>query len=147
MKIDELHPGLELGPSDWLTIEQSRIDAFAASTEDRQWLHTDPGRAAAGPFGATVAHSFLTLALAIKFWDEVARLEGVELTVNYGLDRVRFPAPVPAGSRIRGRFRIQQVEPVDGGVQAAVAATIEREGEQKPACVANLLLRVVRAAS
>ena len=98
--------GHELGPTRWLEITQDRVDAFAASADDTQWIHTDPVRAAEGPFGATVAHGFLTLALAVRFWDELVRFEDVRLTVNYGLNRVRFPAPVVVGSLIRGRLRI-----------------------------------------
>jgi acyl dehydratase len=130
----------ELAPSPWLTIDQDRIDAFAEATEDRQSIHIDPQLAAEGPFGTTVAHGFLTLSLLVHLWNEVAPAwNGV--TVNYGLNRVRFPSPVPAGSRIRGRFRVEAVEEVAGGSQATVAATVEREGTEKPVCVAELLLR------
>jgi acyl dehydratase len=135
---------VELGPTDWLEITQDRVDGFAAPAGDTQWIHTDPERAASGPFGTTVVHGFLTLALAVKFWDELVRLDDVRLTVNYGLNRVRFPAPVPVGSRIRGRFRVLDVADVEGGVQATIATTIELEGAAKPACVAELLLRFLR---
>jgi acyl dehydratase len=132
--------GQELGPSGWLAIEQPRIDAFANATEDRQSIHVDPGLAAAGPFGSTVAHGFLTLSLLVHLWNEVAPAhDGV--TINYGLNRVRFPAPVPAGSRIRGRFRIESLEEVTGGTQAAIAATVERDGGDRPVCVAELVFR------
>ncbi|HEV3479082.1 MAG TPA: MaoC family dehydratase [Gaiellaceae bacterium] len=137
---DVIEAGAELPPSPWLTIEQSRIDAFADATEDRQSIHVDPELAAAGPFGTTVAHGFLTLSLLVHLWNQVAPSRN-GVTVNYGLNRVRFPAPVPAGSRIRGRFRVESVEEVDGGKQATVAATVEREGAEKPVCVAALLLR------
>lgn len=133
--------GLELGPSSWLEVTQERVDAFAAATDDRQWLHTDAARAASGPFGGTIAHGLLTLALVIRFWDELAEIEGAGLTVNYGLDRVRFPAPVPTGARIRGRLRVLEGEAVPGGAQATVEATVEREGHEKPVCVAELVLR------
>jgi acyl dehydratase len=132
--------GAEYGPSPWLEIDQARIDAFATATEDRQSIHVDPKLAAAGPFGTTVAHGFLTLSLVVHLWNQVApQHEGI--TVNYGLNRVRFPAPVPSGSRVRGSFRIEAVEDVAGGTQARVAATIEREGGDKPVCVAELLFR------
>lgn len=134
-----LAAGTELEPSPWLTIDQSRIDAFAAATEDRQSIHVDPEAAAAGPFGTTVAHGFLTLSLLVHLWNQVAPAhEGV--TVNYGLERVRFPAPVPAGSRIRANFRVGAVEQVGGGRRATVAAEVEREGGEKPVCVAELVL-------
>jgi acyl dehydratase len=134
--------GAELPPSPWLTIDQLRIDAFAEATEDRQSIHVDPKLAADGPFGTTVAHGFLTLSLLVHLWNQVAPSRN-GVTVNYGLNRVRFPAPVPAGSRIRGRFRVEAVEEVDGGRQATIAATVEREGAEKPVCVAELLLRFV----
>ena len=137
---DVIETGAELPPTPWLTIDQSRIDAFAAATEDRQSIHVDPVLAADGPFGTTVAHGFLTLSLLVHLWNQVAPARN-GVTVNYGLNRVRFPAPVPAGSRIRGRFRVEAVEEVDGGRQATVAATVEREGAEKPVCVAELLLR------
>jgi acyl dehydratase len=131
--------GTELPPSPWLQIDQDRIDAFAAATEDRQSIHVDPAAAAAGPFGTTVAHGFLTLSLLVHLWNQVAPLhDGV--TVNYGLNRVRFPAPVPAGSRIRALFRVTGVEPVAGGRRAIVATEVEREGGDKPVCVAELVL-------
>jgi acyl dehydratase len=134
--------GADLPASRWLTVDQERIDTFAACTEDRQSIHVDHEQAAASPFGQTVAHGFLTLALVIPLWNEVVPLEGA-VTVNYGVNRVRFPAPVPAGSRIRGRFQVLAVDEVAGGVQATVGATIEREGAEKPVCVAELLLRVL----
>lgn len=133
--------GREVGPGPWLTVDQVRIDAFAACTDDPQWIHTDPEKAAAGPFGTTVAHGFLTLALLVRLFVEAVALDGISLTVNYGVDRVRFPAPVPAGSRIRASFRIDDVADVPGGVQARISATAEREGGKKPVCVAALVLR------
>jgi acyl dehydratase len=132
--------GEEYGPTEWLEITQARIDAFAGATDDHQSIHVDPELAAAGPFGTTVAHGFLTLSLVVRLWNEVAPAhDGV--TLNYGLNRVRFPAPVPAGSRVRGRFRVEAIDDVAGGTQATVAATIEREGSEKPVCVAELLFR------
>ena len=128
--------------SDWLAIEQARIDDFARATDDPQWIHTDPVRAAAGPFGTTIAHGFLTLSLVVTLFEQaIPPLEGYRLTVNYGLNRVRFPAPVPSGSRVRARFVVEDVEDVSGGEQARVAATIEREGQEKPVCVAEALFR------
>ncbi|MGI9112776.1 MAG: MaoC family dehydratase [Gaiellaceae bacterium] len=128
--------------SDWLAIEQARIDEFAQATDDAQWIHTDPVRAAEGPFGTTIAHGFLTLSLVVPLFEQaLPPLEAYRLTVNYGLNRVRFPAPVPSGSRIRAPFIVEEVEEVSGGEQARVAATIEREGQEKPVCVAEALFR------
>ena len=135
-----IEAGIELGPTPWLAIDQRRIDAFAEATEDHQSIHVDPELAAEGPFGTTVAHGFLTLSLLVHIWDQVGSGHN-GVTVNYGLNRARFPAPVPAGSRIRGRFRVDAVEEVNGGRQATVAATVERDGADKPVCVAELLLR------
>ena len=139
-----IEAGAVLGPSRWIEVTQERIDAFAAATEDSQWIHTNRQRAAAGPFGTTIAHGFLTLSLLPELWFEVFGDGGYHLTVNYGVNRVRFPAPVPVGSRVRALFRIEQVQPVDGGDQAHIAATIEREGEAKPVCVAELVFRFLR---
>jgi acyl dehydratase len=131
--------------SDWFAIEQERIDEFARATDDPQWIHTDPVRAAEGPFGTTVAHGFLTLSLVVPLFEQaLPTLDGYRLSVNYGLNRVRFPAPVPAGSRVRARFVVEDVEEVSGGEQARVAATIEREGQEKPVCVAEALFRFLR---
>jgi acyl dehydratase len=128
--------------SDWRPIEQARIDEFARATDDAQWIHTDPDAAAAGPFGTTIAHGFLTLSLVVPMFAEaLPPLEGYGLNLNYGLNRVRFTSPVPSGARIRGRFRIEEVTDVAGGKQARVAATIELEGQEKPACVAEALFR------
>lgn len=134
--------GQEIGVSDWLVVDQHRIDLFAESTGDRQWIHTDPARAAAGPFGATVAHGFLTLSLLAELGDQAFVIDDVRMGVNYGLDRVRFPAPVKSGSRVRGRFVLQAYTPLEGGgAQLAVEATVEIEGGSKPACVAVSLTR------
>jgi acyl dehydratase len=128
--------------SPWLEIDQARIDEFARATDDLQWIHTDPERAAAGPFGTTIAHGFLTLSLVVPLFEQaLPPLEGYGLTLNYGLNRVRFTSPVPVGSLIRGRFRVEDVEEVALGKQARVAATIELEGQGKPACVAEALFR------
>ena len=141
--ITELVPGLE-ATSPWFEIAQERIDEFAAATEDHQSIHVDPELAAQGPFGTTVAHGFLTLSLLVPLWNSVASVDGFRVVVNYGLNRVRFPAPVPSGSRVRATFRIGSVEDVAGGVQATLAATVEREGGEKPVCVAEFLLRYLR---
>ena len=131
--------------SEWFAIEQERIDEFARATDDPQWIHIDPVRAAAGPFGTTIAHGFLTLSLVVPLFEQaLPTLDGYRLSVNYGLNRVRFPAPVPAGSRVRARFVVEDVEEVSGGEQARVAATIEREGQEKPVCVAEALFRFLR---
>jgi acyl dehydratase len=132
-----------LGPTDWVEISQERIDAFAAATDDPQWIHVDRERAAAGPFGTTIAHGYLTLALLPALLGEVLDVAGVGLTVNYGLNRVRFPAPVPVGSRLRARFEVLAVEDVAGGVQLTLAATVEREGGEKPVCVAEPVYRLL----
>jgi acyl dehydratase len=131
--------------SEWLEVTQARIDEFARATDDPQWIHTDPVRAAAGPFGTTIAHGFLTLSLVVPFFEQaLPHVEGYRLTLNYGLNRVRFTAPVASGTRIRGRFVVQAVDEVAGGEQLTVAVTIEREGEEKPACVAEALFRFLR---
>jgi acyl dehydratase len=141
VRVADVQPGLELGPSAWREITQERIDAFAAATDDPQWIHVDPERAAAGPFGTTIAHGYLTLALLVPFSSELLHVEDARLALNYGLNRVRFPAPVPSGSRVRARFRVEGVEQVAGGTQVTMAATVEREGAEKPVCVAELVFR------
>ena len=134
--------GQPLADSDWLAVEQQRIDAFAEATDDRQWIHIDPPRAAAGPFGAPIAHGFLTLSLLPALLHTAYVIDDVRMGVNYGLNRVRFPAPVPAGSRVRAHFVLRTFEPLpDGGVQLTLEATIEREGSRKPVCVAELVSR------
>jgi acyl dehydratase len=131
--------GVELGPSEWREVTQERIDAFAAATDDPQWIHTDPARAAEGPFGGTIAHGFLTLSLCVPMLYEVLP-PGRGMVVNYGVDRVRFPAPVPAGGRIRGRFTVASVEETSQGERATIEATIECESVAKPVCVAQLVV-------
>ncbi|MBE0549687.1 MAG: MaoC family dehydratase [Rubrivivax sp.] len=133
--------GQELGHSDWLLVDQARIDLFAQATGDHQWIHTDPPRAAGGPFGATVAHGFLTLSLLPALFETGFAIDDVRMGVNYGLNRVRFPAPVRSGSRLRGRFRLLSYEPLNGGAQLTVESTIELEGSAKPACVAESVSR------
>src|SRR5262245_23240454 len=144
--LDELRGavGTDLGYSDWLTIDQQRIDRFAEATGDDQWIHVDPARAAQGPFGTTVAHGYLTLALVPVLVSGRLAVAGARMGVNYGVNKVRFPAPVPAGSRVRARFTVQSVEEVPGGEQGVVLATVEREGGDKPVCVAELVLRMIR---
>ena len=137
--------GVELEPTSWLEVSQARIDEFAHATGDAQWIHTDPVRAADGPFGTTIAHGYLTLSLCVPLLSEaLAGLTGYGMSINYGLNRVRFPAPVPAGSRIRARVTVASVDDVPGGDQAVLVVTIEREGGQKPVCVAELVLRMMR---
>lgn len=136
--------GQSLGTSDWFTIDQSRIDRFAEVTVDPQWIHIDPVRAAAGPFGATVAHGFLTLSLIPMFSERTWEIEGARMGVNYGLNRVRFPAPVPVNSRLRAHFTLLSCEPIEGGVQLVAEVTIEREGSSKPVCVAESVSRRYR---
>ena len=131
--------GVELGPTEWREVTQERIDAFAAATDDPQWIHTDPVRAAEGPFGTTIAHGFLTVSLCVPMLYEVFPPIG-SMVVNYGVDRVRFPAPVPSGSRIRGRFRVIAVEDTPLGERGVVEATVECEGVEKPVCVAQLVV-------
>ena len=140
MRIGDLEAGLRAGPSSWIDVTQERIDAFAESTGDRQSIHIDPTLAAAGPYGVTVAHGLLTLSLVPAALYELLPVERA-VTVNYGLNRVRFPAPVPAGSRVRASVGVDAVDPVDGGVQVTMTATVEREGGAKPVCVAELLFR------
>jgi acyl dehydratase len=133
--------GQEIGTSDWIAIDQSRIDLFAQATGDRQWIHVDPQRAAAGPFGATVAHGFLTLSLLSELSAAAFEIVDVRMGLNYGLDRVRFPSPVPVGSRLRAVCVLDRLEPIDGGAQLTLTVTIEREGGAKPACVAAWVTR------
>ena len=133
--------GRELGTSDWVAIDQSRIDLFAQATGDHQWIHVDPARAAAGPFGTTVAHGFLTLSLLSELSAAAFEIADVRMGLNYGLDRVRFPSPVPVGSRLRAVCLLDRLEPIDGGAQLTLTVTIEREGGAKPACVATWVTR------
>jgi acyl dehydratase len=133
--------GSTLGPSDWITVDQTQIDGFADATGDHQWIHVDPQRAAAGPFGATIAHGFLTLSLVPVLLQSLYRIESVKMAVNYGLNRVRFPAPVPVGSRLRASAEVAEVEEVQGGVQIVMRTTIERDGGEKPVCVAETVVR------
>ncbi|MET7987837.1 MULTISPECIES: MaoC family dehydratase [unclassified Streptomyces] len=141
--VDELRGavGEQLGHTDWVEIEQKRIDLFAEATGDHQWIHVDPEKAATGPFGTTIAHGYLTLSLLPLFGPQLIRVEGVKMGVNYGTNKVRFPAPVPVGSRLRATATITAVDDVPGGVQVSVAFTVEREGGDKPVCVAESVSR------
>lgn len=133
--------GTNLGYTDWLEVTQDRINLFADATDDHQWIHVDPARAGEGPFGAPIAHGFLTLSLAVKFWSELFDLTDVSTKVNYGLDRVRFVSPVTVGLRVRMTAAIVEVSEVKGGYQFAVDQTIEIEGAERPALVARGLYR------
>ena len=137
------HVGHEVATSDWLEVAQPRIDQFAEATGDQQWIHTDSERAAReSPFGATVAHGFLTLSLLSHLFAQAVEIGGVRLAVNYGLNRVRFPSPVPAGSRVRAHFTLQALDAIEGGAQCVWLVTVEREGFDKPCCVAEWVVRL-----
>ena len=133
--------GEPLGTSEWLVVDQDRIDRFAEATDDRQWIHVDAARAAAGPYGTTIAHGFLTLSLLPAMFDTGFAIDDVRMGVNYGLNRVRFPAPVPVGSRLRGHFKLLSYEPIEGGAQVTMEVTMEREGSAKPVCIAESVSR------
>ncbi len=134
-------PGRVLGSSDWLEITQKRISQFADATGDHQWIHVDPERAKEGPYGACIAHGYLTLSLVNLFLPEICKVENSSMGINYGCNRVRFPAPVPAGSRVRGSGALTEVDEVKGGVQAVVRVTVELENSERPACVADTVSR------
>ena len=129
--------GTEIGVSDWMTIEQDRIDTFADATDDHQWIHVDLERAARGPFGTTIAHGFLTLSLVAALAGQVYRVDGVRMAVNYGLNKVRFPAPLRSGSRVRAGVELLEVKEIQGGVQVQARVAVEAEGAPKPCCVAE----------
>ncbi|MCL7379268.1 MaoC family dehydratase [Streptomyces sp. 35G-GA-8] len=133
--------GEQLGHSEWLEIDQKRIDLFAEATGDHQWIHVDPERAAAGPFGTTIAHGYLTLSLLPAFVPQILRVENVTMGINYGTNKVRFPSPVPVGSRLRASAVLTEVTEAGGGVQITTLVTVEREGGEKPACVAESVSR------
>src|SRR5215208_3534123 len=141
--LDELTAavGEEIGPTDWLTVTQERVDAFADATGDHQWIHVDPERAKDTPFGGTIAHGYYTLSLASRFIEELLKVDGVAMMVNYGLNKVRFPAPLPVGDRVRMHLRLAGVDDIEGGVQLTSELTFEREGGDKPVCVAESLAR------
>ena len=133
--------GQEIGVSDWITVTQERIQLFADATNDHQWIHLDAERAKAGPFGTTIAHGFLTLSLLPEMAASAFGVNETRMGVNYGLNKVRFPAPVPSGSRLRGRFKLVGYEPLEGGAQLTVQVTMEREGSDKPVCIAESIGR------
>ncbi|MEU8179222.1 MaoC family dehydratase [Micromonospora sp. NPDC049044] len=138
--------GETLGPGPWERIEQSRVDLFADATDDHQWIHLDPVRAAAGPFGGTVAHGYLTLSLLPALAGRLYRVQGVAMGVNYGLNRVRFPAPVRVGTAVRAAATIAEVSPVAGGVQMVATVTVESDSGGKPVCVAETVSRLYATA-
>ncbi|MFI6699901.1 MaoC family dehydratase [Streptomyces sp. NPDC050509] len=134
--------GADLGRTDWLEITQDRVNTFADATGDHQWIHVDPERAAAGPFGAPIAHGYLTLSLIIPLFTDLLAVESVSMSINYGLDKVRFPLPVKVGAKIRLHGTVDEVHEVRGdGVEMRLTFTVEVEGEEKPACVASAIYR------
>ncbi|CBL43833.1 MaoC-like dehydratase [gamma proteobacterium HdN1] len=137
----EASVGMRLGESEWLAIDQTRINLFADATGDHQWIHVDPERAKDGPFGATIAHGYLTLSLVNLFLPQIVDVQGISMGVNYGADKLRFPSPVKVGSRVRGVGELVAVENVKGGVQATIRVTVEIEGSDRPACVVDTISR------
>lgn len=135
--------GQDLGTSDWIIVDQERVDSFADATGDHQWIHVDPERAATGPFGGTIAHGLLTLSLLPTFQQQLYRVDGVSMAVNYGFNKVRFLNPVPVGAKLRASSRIVDVVAVPNGVQATVSSTIEIDGRDKPAAVVESIVRYV----
>ncbi|MFF3570455.1 MaoC family dehydratase [Nocardia jiangxiensis] len=133
--------GTEIGVSDWMTIDQQRVDTFADATGDHQWIHVDPEKAAKGPFGGPIAHGFLTLSLSVPLVNQATSVGGVRMGINYGLNKVRFITPVPVGGRIRARVSLDSVREIPGGIQAQRTVTIELEGADKPACIAESIVR------
>ncbi|HEY4456912.1 MAG TPA: MaoC family dehydratase [Pseudonocardiaceae bacterium] len=134
------HIGEQLGTSDWITIDQARINGFADVTEDHQWIHVDIERANAGPFGTTIAHGYLTLSLAPVILGQVVKIDNINAGVNYGLNKVRFPAPVPVGSRVRGHVSLVSAKPRGESIEAVFGLTVEIEGTERPACVAEAVV-------
>ena len=133
--------GQEIGVSDWIAVTQERIQLFADATNDHQWIHVDVERAKSGPFGATIAHGFFTLSLLPEMAASAFGVRETRMGVNYGLNKVRFPAPVPSGSRLRGRFKLVGYEPLEGGAQLITQVTMECEGSDKPVCIAESIAR------
>jgi acyl dehydratase len=133
--------GKELGTSSWVDVDQARINSFAHATDDHQWIHLDVERAKDGPFGETIAHGYLTLSLLIPMWMDILEVRDVHTVVNYGLNKVRFPSPVPSGSRIRAHATLTAFEAIPGGAQLTTDVLVERQGGDKPACVAQLVFR------
>jgi acyl dehydratase len=142
MKELQQRAGTHLGTSGWYTITQERVNQFAEATDDRQWIHVDPARAAHGPFGTTIAHGYLTLSLAPMLMSEVFEITDAALILNYGLNKVRFPAPLPVNSKVRMRAKLAELEDIPGGAQMVMELTFEREGGDKPVCVAQTVARV-----
>lgn len=136
--------GQEVAVSDWVDVTQERINKFAEATNDFQWIHVDVERAKASPMGGTIAHGFLTLSLIAGFSQGTFKVNGVRMGINYGLNKVRFTSQVPAGSRLRGRFTLKETQPIEGGLQAIWTVTVEREGSDKPAAVAETIGRMYR---
>ena len=136
--------GTHLGFSEWVVIDQARINLFADATGDHQWIHVDEAKAKAGPFGATIAHGYLTLSLTNLFLPQLIQVDNISMGINYGVNKVRFPTPVRAGSRVRGGAELASVEPVEGGVQCIIRITVEIEGSPKPACVVENVTRYMR---
>ncbi len=136
--------GTHLGFSEWMVVDQDRIDRFADATGDHQWIHVDPEKAKAGPFGATIAHGYLTLALTNLFLPELVTVENLSMGINYGVNKVRFPTPVTVGSRIRAGAELVEGEDIPGGVQVIIKITVELEGSEKPACVVENVTRYLR---
>jgi len=141
--VDELKAavGEQLGASDWITVDQKQIDTFAEATGDHQWIHVDTEKAKDGPFGRTIAHGYLTLSLLPVFSAQIYKIENVKMGINYGLNKVRFTSPVPVNSRLRGSFELFEVSEVQGGVQVVNKVTVEIEGSERPACVAEWVTR------
>lgn len=133
--------GKELGGSEWLLIDQQRINLFADATGDHQWIHVDPVKAKDGPFGACIAHGYLSLSLVNMFLPQIVEVQNLKMGVNYGCEKVRFPAPVPVNSKVRGRGELISVEEVKGGFQAVIRVTVEIEGNDRPACVIDTISR------
>jgi acyl dehydratase len=133
--------GTHLGFSEWILVDQARINLFADATGDHQWIHVDEERAKAGPFGATIAHGYLTLSLTNLFLPQLIRVDNISMGINYGVNKVRFPTPVRVGSRLRGGAELVSIEPVDGGVQCIIRITVEIDGSAKPACVVENVMR------
>ncbi len=136
--------GTHLGFSDWVEIDQARINFFADATGDHQWIHVDEAQAKTGPFGATIAHGYLTLSLTSHFLPQLIQVDNISMGINYGVNKVRFPTPVRVGSRVRGGAEVASAEPVDGGVQCIIRVTVEIDGSPKPACVVENVTRYMR---
>ncbi|MDO3399515.1 MaoC family dehydratase [Mycolicibacterium neoaurum] len=135
--------GTELGPTEWLVVDQDRVNNFAQATDDHQWIHVDPERAASGPFGGTIAHGLLTLSLLPKFMHELYRVDNIAMAINYGFNKVRFITPVPVGAKVRASSVITGVDKLDGAVQATLVTTVEVDGAAKPAAVIESIVRYV----